>query len=195
MGRLAKMCQDKSAPMFPDSSVNRCLDVLKKRSAKPFLEKFVRMFPDSNATMYLDKNAEACPSNNAETFPDSSVRQYQGSSASMCLDNNAEMFPVSSAVPYLTRNVPQCQDNSARMFPASSARTCLDNSVNRFQDSSAQPPSPPMENKSSLTFHSSYHGYLQQKYVYLHSLSNFVLIYFFLLSKHCSPLCNEEAYF
>merc|ERR1711922_48833 len=115
--------------------------------------------------------------NSARMFPD----RYRGRSAEMCPDSSARMYQDSSARMYLSR--------SARMFPASSARTCLDNSVNRFQDSSAQPPSLPMENKSSLTFHSSYHEYLQQKYVYLHSLSNFVLIFFFYsqnIVHHCA---------
>merc|ERR1712200_394593 len=121
----------------------------------------VDLCPDSSARMFPDKSAEMFPDSSARLFPD----KYR--------DRNAKMYP----------------DSSAEMFPDKSARTCLDNSVNRFQDSSAQPPSLPMENKSSLTFHSSYHEYLQQKYVYLHSLSNFVLIYFFYsqnIVHHCA---------
>merc|ERR1712200_352771 len=118
-------------------------------------------------------------------FPD----RYRGRSAEMCPDSSVKMCPDKSAGMFQGKNANRYLGSNARMYQDSSARTCLDNSVNRFQDSSAQPPSLPMENKSSLTFHSSYHEYLQQKYVYLHSLSNFVLIYFFYsqnIVHHCA---------
>merc|ERR1712095_16774 len=125
-----------------------------------FPDNNAEMFPVSSAVLYLTKNVPQCQDSSARMFPD----RYRDRSAEMCPDKSAGMFPGKNANRCLGNSAKMCQGNSARMylsrsarmFLASSARTCLDNSVNRCQDSSALPPSLPMVNNPSLTFHSSF---------------------------------------
>merc|ERR1712095_125476 len=125
-----------------------------------FPDNNAEMFPVSSAVLYLTKNVPQCQDSSARMFPD----RYRDRSAEMCPDSSVKMYPDKSAGMFPGKNANRClgnsakmcQGNSARMYLASSARTCLDNSVNRCQDSSALPPSLPMVNNPSLTFHSSF---------------------------------------